>query len=398
MRRKMKIVMASHSYLPTIGGVQLHIRNLATEYVKQGHQVIIITGRESYFCRGGLPWHEKMEGIDIYRYHIDYPRLGWNLPILGLRSWFQVLIDLPVNTIRQALLFRKFNPDVINVFFVWHQAFLLLLTRRWAKNSTLVLSPLGPNDVFDNVHPKPWFWRILRKKILLSADRVHCFSDTMENGALSLGVPKEKCSWVPLGVDTDEFRPIDKDECRRKLGLPLDKKIVLYIARLTKNKGAMQYLEACRHINNTNKETYFYLLGDGILRQEIRGKINEYGMKEYFLMIGEKPNSEISLWINASDLMVSVSLFDSFGLVHSESLACGRPVIAAADWQAPPNFANEIHGLLVPAGDVMALAETILKALNMNWDYRRISKDWSCYTWSDISKKMILMYNVGSLS
>ena len=384
--------MAPHSYLPKEAGTELLVYNLATEYVKQGHEVIVMTGREPYCRHGGLPWHEKIKGVDVYRYHMDFPRFGRKYHWFGLRSCLQFLFDLPINVIRQARLLKKFDPDIINVFFLWSQAFWLLLTKHWAKKAAYVVSPLGPNDVVDNDDPKPWFWRILRKRILLKADKIHCIVPEWENAVLSLGASKDKCELITVGVNTDTFRPIDKLECRRRLGLPIDKNIVLYIARLWRNKGVLEYLEACRQLVHENKDTFFYLMGEGKLRYEIESKIRVYDLNDRFVMLGKKPYDDLPLWINACDVMVCVSLFVSFNNIHLEALACGRPVIFAADWEPPSEFVNGIHGFLVRAGDVDNLAEVITQALKTEWHYPRISEDWSKNTWSDIAHRVVLLY------
>ena len=388
----MKIVMAPHSYLPVEAGTELIVYNLTTEYVKQGHKVIVITGREPYFSRGGLPWYEKIKGVDVYRYHMDYPRFGRKLPWFGVRSWLQFLFDLPINIIRQITLLLKFDPDIINVFFVSEIAFLLMLTSYWGKKMAWVVSPLGPNDVLDDKDPKPWFWKILRKRILLKADKIHCIVPEWENAVLSLGASKDKCELITMGVNTDTFRPIDKLECRRRLGLPNDKNIVLYIARLWRNKGVLEYLEACRQLVHENKDTLFYLMGEGKLRREIESKVREYEFNDRFVMLGKKPYDELLLWINACDVMVCVSLYVSFNNIHLEALACGRPVIMAADWEPPAEFVHGIHGFLVQAGDVDKLVEAISLALRTEWDYPRISEDWSKNSWSDIAHRVVLIY------
>jgi glycosyltransferase involved in cell wall biosynthesis len=122
--------------------------------------------------------------------------------------------------------------------------------------------------------------------------------------------------WLPL--DTIHFAPRDKIESRRKLGLPESAKIGLFVGSCASTKGfsTLQYL-----IKNI-PDIHWCLALRGSLTDEVTTSQN--------LSIFQNAGKEILPWLyNAADFVVSPSLYESFGYVVAEALACGVPVVAS---------------------------------------------------------------------
>ena len=83
---------------------------------------------------------------------------------------------------------------------------------------------------------------------------------------------------------------------------------------------------------------------------------------------GAKPKEEVAEFMKRCDFFVQPSLWETFGVVYIEAMACGKPVIAC-DIPGPDEFINGDVGVLVPPKDVDALAKAIEFMLDHSGDY-----------------------------
>ncbi|MDD1729669.1 MAG: glycosyltransferase, partial [Methanospirillum sp.] len=101
---------------------------------------------------------------------------------------------------------------------------------------------------------------------------------------------------------------------------------------------------------------------------------------------------KMPLWINSADLFVFPSLQESFGIVQIESLACGRPVIAARNVGSVDVIRSEDVGIICNPGDAEALADAIRQGLNKEWDAGKILAYAERYSWETVVKEIMAVY------
>jgi len=106
-----------------------------------------------------------------------------------------------------------------------------------------------------------------------------------------------------------------------------------------------------------------------------------------------KPHAEIPIWMNACDVFVLPSLRESFGIVKIEVMACGKPVVATYNGGSEEIITSEDYGLLCEPANPEDLAEKILIALDKEWDDEKIRKYAERFTWEDIAKEIVKVYN-----
>ncbi|MEY2550203.1 MAG: alpha,6-mannosyltransferase [Verrucomicrobiota bacterium] len=132
---------------------------------------------------------------------------------------------------------------------------------------------------------------------------------------------------VPLGVNSDHFRPAPDDsaETRRALGLEPQRKLLLYVGRLAPEKNTTTLFEAFR-ILAARRPADFQLLviGDGPQRQQL-ARIEAETQSVKWLQYCSDP-LELARYYRAADLFVHPGTQETFGLVALESQACGTPV------------------------------------------------------------------------
>ena len=123
-----------------------------------------------------------------------------------------------------------------------------------------------------------------------------------------------KLRHIPNGVDTSRYRPLPKQECRVKLGLPADMKIVIFCGYFDERKGPLRVLDA---IKRTGVHGVF--LGSGDDRPHGRE----------VLFAGAVTASDVPVWLNAADVFVLPTLSEGMSNAILEALACGLPLVVS---------------------------------------------------------------------
>jgi glycosyltransferase involved in cell wall biosynthesis len=161
---------------------------------------------------------------------------------------------------------------------------------------------------------------------------------------------------IPNGLDIADFAPRDRGFSRDTLGVPREKKVVLFIADSAeiKRKG-FDYL--LRALESLKGRTDLFLLSVGGHKPEV-GEIP-------LLHLGRISDDRLlSVVYSAADVFVIPSLQESFGQTVTESLACGTPVVGFDTGGIPDMVRPGVTGYLAKVGDVQELAAAISRVLD----------------------------------
>jgi glycosyltransferase involved in cell wall biosynthesis len=129
----------------------------------------------------------------------------------------------------------------------------------------------------------------------------------------------------PTRIDTDIFRPINKIESREKLSIPVNSVIISTIGRLTWLKGWKFIIDAFILFKSNVPESVLFFVGEGEDQEKINEYIEMHGIAQSVFLVGKKIPSEISLYLNASDLFVMASYMEGWPTSLVEAVACGIP-------------------------------------------------------------------------
>lgn len=170
------------------------------------------------------------------------------------------------------------------------------------------------------------------------------------------------------GIDTQAFIPKNKEECRIKLGLPLDKKIILFISNngvKTDFKGGGFFLQVSKDFL-TNDSTTFLCLGGN--KNEKVGNIN---------FIQKTTNEEtLASYFSAADILLYPSLADNFPLIILEAMSCGLPIVTFGTGGIKEAVIDKINGYIAKYEDTEDLVVGIKYVLNLNKnDLQKMSRD-----------------------
>ena len=196
------------------------------------------------------------------------------------------------------------------------------------------------------------------QRILKKINGLVAISHGLKKSFQTVGMAEEKILVAPDAVDLARFAISESlQECRKKLGLPQDKKIVLYTGHLYGWKGVDTLIQASKLFN---EDTLVYLVG---------GTEEDVASYKLVTFVGHKPHKEIPFWLKAADVLVlpnsakeKISAVYTSPLKLFEYMAAGKPIVAS-DLPALREILNENAAVLVEPDNPEALAKGIEKVL-----------------------------------
>jgi len=175
------------------------------------------------------------------------------------------------------------------------------------------------------------------------------------------GVPRQRVTVVPLGIDTDFFRPIPRSQTstRHRFGLAPDESVLLYVGFSTPRKGLETLAHALPLLRGRPKVLIAGKWEAGY-RRKVMDALGPH--RDQVLELGYVPDADLPHLYAAADLFLFPSLLEGFGLPPVEAMACGLPVVGSAVGSLPEVVGDA--GLLVPPRDPVALAGAIQSLLD----------------------------------
>jgi teichuronic acid biosynthesis glycosyltransferase TuaC len=225
--------------------------------------------------------------------------------------------------------------------------------------------------------------RVKRGQILAMLSRapaITAVSEALRERMVAEGIPPDRISTTPNGVDADLFFVRDRLKSRQELGLPADGSLIVYVGRLSEEKGLPTLIEAAGRLCRKGREFRLCLVGEGPLMATLQARIAELGVKESIRFVGREDHHRIAVWLGACNVLCLPSLREGCPNVVLESLSSGRPVVASRVG-AIPDLVSAGTGILVDAQDAEQLATALDKALDRGWNEARIAASTSAYSW-----------------
>lgn len=199
-------------------------------------------------------------------------------------------------------------------------------------------------------------WRI-KKRVYQRADITlivasQWMQDRIERSPLLRHLP---CHLIPFGIDLEVFKPRSKIECRKKLGIALDHKVIAFrdigLEYADRFKG-MNWLMAALKIYEPQEPTCLLIFEDGKGFKILSPKYS-------VITTGWIDSENLAVALSAADVFLMPSIQEAFGLMAVEAMACGTPVIVFEGTALPGVIKSPLGGLAVPAMDSVALAGAI---------------------------------------
>lgn len=228
--------------------------------------------------------------------------------------------------------------------------------------------------------------------VLNHSDKLILVSDKQKQAITSLFGDSLKIVVIPNGYKESLYHPLDKNICRTKLNLSLDKNIIFNVSNLIESKGHSYLLSAISDIISETDNLSCYIAGRGYYRDALNALLAEHHLQDYVKFLGWIPDDQIPIWMNACDIFVLPSLNEGNPIVMFEALGCGKPFVGTRVGGVPEIITSEEYGLLVEPADPEDLAVKILAALDREWDQDAILRYAQQFTWENIAKEIMGVY------
>ncbi|MBI2099183.1 glycosyltransferase [Candidatus Uhrbacteria bacterium] len=354
----MKIFYAVNARLPTEKAHGIQIMSMCSALAEQGHEVLLVSPRR---------WGNGGDPFSAYGFKQTFK---WQtLPVIDFLSRFPNIFTLALEGLSFAagalLASRRARADILYLRDEW----LALIFSLFQKPFILELHRL----------PSYGKWlRFINAKSLVVATTAALAQDAkpfLRSGARIIVAHD--------GADLRRFSSsLSQEEARKKLSLPVEAKIAMYVGRLEAmgmEKGIYLMLEAFgQAYKNGNKNIVLAIVGGPESAiAAYKQYLNDLGLPSgAVIFAGQRPYAEIPDWLAAADaLLMPTPASSAFFLRWTsplklfEYLASGRPVIAT-DLPSVREVVNAESACLVPAGDAAAMGRA-LRLLLDNEDLRR---------------------------
>lgn len=320
------------------------IYEISKRLVKRGHKVVALAS-ETY----GTPRHEIIDGIEIYRIpSIDFPDVFYFIPS------FSHLVNTLLTICKQH------NIQIVHFWnYEYLTSTLAFLLRKKLTNLSFVLTVIG----FPGLN---WHYGVrtidmvgfiytytIGKLILGAVDHVVVLGTSLIKYAKWMGIPDDKISVCPLGIDLETFRATKSSKIiRDEFGIGSSDIVIIYVGRLEQVKGIAYLFEAAKNLSKRFKNIRFLIVGDGPLRSKF-----EKHSDPQTILTGWR--NDVANLLNAADIFVLPSISEGLPISILEAYALERPVIATNVGAVANTVVNRETGLLTQPADWKGLAKAI---------------------------------------
>jgi teichuronic acid biosynthesis glycosyltransferase TuaC len=210
-----------------------------------------------------------------------------------------------------------------------------------------------------------------------AAARVIAVSEDLAGRLTSLGLARDSIEVLPMGIDEQVFRIRDRLQARADLGLDPDARIVLFVGRLTEEKGALVLAEAVRSM--ADRVTAYAAGPSEVDADPVR-------------LLGTLGAESLGMWLAAADVMCLPSFAEGMPVSVAEALATGTPVVATAVGGITEQVSPGENGVLVEPGDATALAAALDSALLADWAPAAIRATSERFWWPNVAGRLAMVY------
>jgi len=208
-----------------------------------------------------------------------------------------------------------------------------------------------------------FFWR--------RADGVIAVSEAQKRELKSLyGIRSEKIRVVYLGADTAYFRRYDDTRFVREKHELGNKRVMLFVGHFGLRKGIPFLIRAMPKVLKKHPDTVLLCvggtpkwLGTRLYWDYLNDMIKKTCVKGHVKLVGEIPHHQLPYYYSTADVFVFPTLYEAFGKVVAEAMACEVPVVASKVGGIPEIISHKFNGLLIKPRSVEQLTEAINSVL-----------------------------------
>lgn len=368
----MKLLFFTHGYFPAIGGAEKLAQQYAEGLVKKGHAVKVIT-TTAYNPEGFVfthlplmkPGEEEINGVEIVRVN-SWRRARWLFNFFDKVFW---KLDLPLKkmerlfwsgplSIRMVKTGLTSDADVvtalpISLLVAYYGYFVARL-----KKVPFVLVPCFhvEEDSYNS---------FLSFFLLRSANAVITLTDYEKNYFLKKGVKEEKIFTIGVGVEPRKVTKENLDAIQKKLNLG-DNRLVTFVGQQSGHKGIVELIRAMEIVWRSFPKVKLLIAGSKTeYSVHIVNTLNTLSSidRSQVIYLESITEEEKYAFLQASNVFVTASGSESFGIVYLEAWSEKVPVVGTHSGAIPFVIDSGKNGLLARYSDSTDLANALLELL-----------------------------------
>jgi 1,2-diacylglycerol 3-alpha-glucosyltransferase len=324
-----KILIATDWYKPIVNGVVTSVTNLERELLAKGHDVRILTLSNSL--------HSRKEGNVYYIKSVPADKL-----YPGARASIYLFGELYDEIL-------KWSPDIIHTqaeftTFIFAKRIVKALGIPHVHTYHTVYEDYTHYfSINEQIGKKTVAY--LSRRLLDALDEVIVPTAKVKRLLEGYGVIP-RISVIPSGIRLDSFyqntNDLEQKELKSHLGIAPDKKVLVYVGRLAKEKNLDELLDYYKRLDRN--DTVLLITGIGPYRSRLEKLVDAMELTDRVIFVGLVEPSTLHKYYKLGDIFVSCSTSETQGLTYIEALACGVPPICRRDFALEGVINDGING------------------------------------------------------
>ena len=369
-----------------IGGISTHVYHLSRALVEKGTSVRVIT------CDfPNAPAEEIIDGVPVSR--VDSGRV----PESNFLLWIYHLNSQMISKTTELFETERFDLIHAHDWVVGRAAVELKNRLGLPLISTIHATEIGRGGSLDGEYRRKV--RDIERLLVEQSDGIICCSNYMlDHIQYVLGAVKTKIRVIPNGVEASRFNNGRQPQLI-PTGVSGDRKTILYVGRIVREKGIFTLLDAFEKLREQGKDVSLILVGEGPLKEDLAKEVLRRKLNDRVKLAGFVDEKKLVSLYNSSDAFVLPSHYEPFGMVALEAMASRVPVVVSDVGGLSEIVEDGITGVKVPASNPSTLAEGILRVLEdrelseqlKENAYRAVQER---YRWDMIAEKTIEAYRI----
>ncbi|MCD6470762.1 glycosyltransferase family 4 protein [Candidatus Bathyarchaeota archaeon] len=382
----MDICMLTWEYPPRIvGGIARHCSGLAEALAKLGHTVHVIT-----LDFPGTPRYEEKNGVRVYRTHVELGHPNFIVWVFLFNHFMEKKV---------AALSRDFKFDIIHIH-DWLVAQAGIASKHYLKSpliSTVHSIEVGrarglhssDSYLIDGIE---WWMTYESKRIIAVSNAVK------RDLEMHFRLPGEKIEVIPNAIDPSKYEvKVDREAVKRRFGIGPNERIVLFIGRLTPQKGVEYLIWATPKIVKNHPDVRIVIVGDGWMKENLWSLAVRTGYQHKITFLGFLSDKDLIELTLSSDVLVIPSVYEPFGIVALEAMAAGVPIVASNTGGLSEIIKHDRTGFLAYAENPDSIAWGVNKILSdpgyASWLVQNAKKEvYENYSWSVAARRTVDVY------
>ncbi|NWG09335.1 MAG: glycosyltransferase family 4 protein [Nitrososphaerales archaeon] len=349
----MKVLTLTWEYSPRIvGGISRHVEGLSEALVRRGAEVHVVTPDFP-----GVPYEEIVRGVHIHRVSVETPAPDFTTWVMLMNHYLAKRAADLANSLGGFDLVHAHDwlvtPVGIESKHFLGSDLITTLHSLEFKRVGSISSPFS--RMVDSLE---WWSTYESRRVIVCSnsmkwDVIHKFS-----------VPEEKIMVIPNSIDTSKFDlHVDRRSVRLRYGVHNGERLVLFLGRLTPQKGC-EYLIKAMRLLPSHLNAKLIVVGDGWMRNDLEREAfgSDIGWRVRFT--GFLPDGEVVQLLKSADALVVPSVYEPFGMVALEGMAAGAPVVASNVDGLSEVIKHDYNGVLVYSRDPSSIAWGINRVLS----------------------------------